>query len=211
MVMFLAHELVTCTTAVTLPRQLLADPSTQTRKPNLIKSRSAWGVAASLMLSLSVGITAAPHAAAVSSEYDQATYSSDGPPAGYNTGAAGWWYFNGGNLGGPPVGVEYFHATGDTWWIGDNDKDGKSVALRWKNYRNGSLYRQGVCVNSSGFGKWGHCNKDYYEDSTLRVQACLYDSDTGKYSDCVEKLSLQIGADDGIQSYTTPQTVFTDL
>ncbi|MFS8098096.1 hypothetical protein LFM09_13220 [Lentzea alba] len=56
---------------------------------------------------------------------------------------------------------------GDKWWVQDRKADGKSAIVEWANYRNGSLYRYGRCVNSHEAGSWASCNKNYYEDSTL--------------------------------------------
>lgn len=68
-----------------------------------------------------------------------------------------------------------FEASGDKWWVKDTAGDGASAEAFWQNYRNGSLYRTGVCRNSLGNGEWGVCNKNYYEDSGLRWAACVYD------------------------------------
>ena len=64
---------------------------------------------------------------------------------------------------------------GDRWWVRDNKQDEASALVRWTNYRNGSLYRTGDCINSHGAGTWAYCNKDYYEDSELFGRQCYWD------------------------------------
>lgn len=69
-----------------------------------------------------------------------------------------------------------FEAYGDKWWVKDTKKDGASATVAWADYVDGSLYRDGVCRNSLGAGKWGVCNKNYYEGSTLYFTAVTYDA-----------------------------------
>lgn len=99
-------------------------------------------------------------AAAVATEYNQAVAGT--PPSGLpcikTTGA-----------------TACFEAYGDKWWVKDTAADSASADAVWQNYRDGSLYRQGICRNSLGNGEWGVCNKNYYEDSGLRWAACVYD------------------------------------
>lgn len=87
--------------------------------------------------------------------------------------------------GDPPSGLECvsttgaracFEKQGDKWWVLDTAADSASADAVWQNYRNGSLHRQGICRNSLGNGKWGVCNKNYYEDSGVRWAACVYDA-----------------------------------
>ena len=74
---------------------------------------------------------------------------------------------------------------GDHWWVQDqNSNDHASAGVRWFNERNGSLYRKGYCITSLGKGKWGHCNKDYYENSTLSGYPCVWDRSSGESIDC---------------------------
>ncbi|MCP2249859.1 hypothetical protein [Lentzea aerocolonigenes] len=69
-----------------------------------------------------------------------------------------------------------YEKSGDHWWVQDQDSsDGASAGVLWQNIRNGSLYRQGWCMTSLGKGKWGQCNKDYYENSTLNGFPCKWD------------------------------------
>ncbi|MFB7496620.1 hypothetical protein ACFC09_18360 [Streptomyces sp. NPDC056161] len=96
-----------------------------------------------------------------------------------------------------------FQKYGDKWWVKDTDPDGHSATASWKNTLwNGSawiLYRQGSCVNKLGAGKWGVCNKDYYEQSSknyygypgssLAWQACIYDSTAGTWHGCSNEAS----------------------
>lgn len=74
---------------------------------------------------------------------------------------------------------------GDHWWVQDQNSDDKaSAGVFWQNYRNGSLYRQGLCVTSLGKGKWGHCNKNYYEGSQLYGMPCIWDRSAGNDATC---------------------------
>jgi hypothetical protein len=68
-----------------------------------------------------------------------------------------------------------FEKYGDKWYVKDTKSDGHSATASWINYlsdgRSWIPYRHGSCVNKSGAGKWGLCNKDYYEDSTTNRRA----------------------------------------
>lgn len=68
-----------------------------------------------------------------------------------------------------------YEAYGDRWWIQDQAADSASAVVYWENFRGGSLYRSGMCVNSLGNGKWGQCNKNYYENSVLNGFPCVWD------------------------------------
>jgi hypothetical protein len=68
---------------------------------------------------------------------------------------------------------------GDKWWVQDRKADHKSAVVEWANYRNGSLYRYGRCVNSHEAGSWATCNKNYYEDSSLRGLQGVWNRSTG--------------------------------
>jgi hypothetical protein len=74
----------------------------------------------------------------------------------------------------PAVEICYEKA-GDHWWVQDQDSDHASAGVLWQNFRNGSLYRQGWCITSLGKGKWGQCNKNYYEGSKLNGFPCIWD------------------------------------
>jgi hypothetical protein len=83
-----------------------------------------------------------------------------------------------------PVEICY-EKSGDHWWVQDQNSDDRaSAGVYWQNYRNGSLYRHGMCVTSLGKGKWGQCNKDYYEGSQLFGMACTWDRSAGNDADC---------------------------
>jgi hypothetical protein len=73
---------------------------------------------------------------------------------------------------------------GDILHVEDNSADGHSIALRWENYYQGSLYRQGACVESRMAGSSGLCNKDYHEGSRLAIKACLWESATNTQLRC---------------------------
>jgi hypothetical protein len=91
--------------------------------------------------------------------------------------------FNQAVAGSPPSGLPCIATTGaiacyqeygDRWWVKDTALDSASAEAVWENYRNGRLYRSGICRNSLGNGNWGVCNKNYYEDSTIWWRACVY-------------------------------------
>jgi hypothetical protein len=67
-----------------------------------------------------------------------------------------------------------FQANGDQLWVYDGKADGKSAVLVWENGA-----RKGACRNSSGSGKWAHCNKDFTEGSRIYFRGCVYDGDSG--------------------------------
>ncbi|MFD7656040.1 hypothetical protein ACFV4N_18885 [Actinosynnema sp. NPDC059797] len=101
--------------------------------------------------------------------------------------------FNEAVAGTPPAGLPCvsvtgaracFEADGDKWWVRDTAADSASAEARWDNYRNGSLYRSGICRNGLGNGTWGVCNKNYYEDSTLVYIACVFDASEGRLVRC---------------------------
>ncbi|MFE3019361.1 hypothetical protein [Streptomyces sp. NPDC059256] len=139
-------------------------------------------LAASLTAAFTLGVglvATAPQALAAGYETDRAVRTSANP----NYEAPGWW-FQGAGPTGHGGGVVAFQSNGDKWWVADTQRDGKSVAVRWKNFVNGSLYREGVCINSNSAPSWATCNKNYREDSTIWASTCLYDGDTGTYSEC---------------------------
>jgi hypothetical protein len=59
-----------------------------------------------------------------------------------------------------------------------------AVEICYENFRGGSLYRQGICVNSLGKGKWGHCNKNYAENSVLNGFPCIWNRSAGNDAVC---------------------------
>lgn len=80
-----------------------------------------------------------------------------------------------------------FEASGDKWWVQDTDEDHASAVAEWYNHRNGSLYRQGACRNTLGYGKWGVCNKDYYETSDIEARACVVNLSASSVVGCTGK------------------------
>ena len=84
-----------------------------------------------------------------------------------------------------------YQAYGDRWYVQDTRADGASAEAFWQNYRGGSLYREGICRNSLGNGKWGVCNKNYYENSFIRWAACVYNGSTGEVVRCSGWTSTQ--------------------
>ncbi|MET9451768.1 hypothetical protein [Streptomyces cinerochromogenes] len=98
-----------------------------------------------------------------------------------------------------------FERYGDVLWVKDTSADGHSATNSWDNYLadsggNWTLYRQGSCVNKLGSGKWGYCNKDFYENSSANAYggrgssvdyaACVYDSADGTWHGCSGSLSM---------------------
>lgn len=67
----------------------------------------------------------------------------------------------------------------DRWWVRDNAQDGMSALVQWWNYRDGSLYRRGRCINSHGAGTWASCDKDYAETSKLNGIQGAWDRSSG--------------------------------
>jgi hypothetical protein len=120
---------------------------------------------------------------------------------------AATYEWNTATAGSPPSGMRCvsmtgaeacFEKNGDRWWVRDTASDSHSATASWENdlfdgiqWR---LYRQGSCVNKLGYGRWGACNKDYYESgstnelggkgSQLDWQACVYDSADGSWHGC---------------------------
>ena len=76
-----------------------------------------------------------------------------------------------------------YEVSGDRWWVLDNKSDGKSAVVVWENYRNGSLYRTGMCVNSHSAGTWASCNKNYYEDSVVYGWQGVWNRSSGSNAD----------------------------
>ncbi|MEU2026272.1 hypothetical protein ABZ565_29585 [Streptomyces sp. NPDC016469] len=143
-----------------------------------MKARSAIGIFSSAMICVGVNFAVAPHASAVTFETDYAVKTSANP----NYTSSGWWYQGAAGVGGNEMSA--FQSYGDVWWLLDGLADGKSVAVKWWNMRNGKLIRQGVCINNHGSPSWAKCNKDFAEDSTLEAETCLYESSTKTYSKC---------------------------
>jgi hypothetical protein len=67
-----------------------------------------------------------------------------------------------------------FEKYGDKIWVLDTAPDGYRADGAWHNdLWNGSSwvdYRLGTCRNTLGSGRWGYCNKDFYEDDTLNAK-----------------------------------------
>ncbi|WP_051366337.1 hypothetical protein [Hamadaea tsunoensis] len=84
-----------------------------------------------------------------------------------------------------------YELAGDKWWVQDTANDSASAVADWRNYIGGTLYRQGKCINSLGHGKWGLCNKNYYETSGLTVRACVIDYSAGDYTVCSNFVEVQ--------------------
>jgi hypothetical protein len=85
---------------------------------------------------------------------------------------------------GPPRGAECHDITGarvcfvpdgDQWYVRDTDEDSASADAVWVNYRNGEIYRTGICRNALGEGKWGVCNKNYFEGSEINYYVRVFD------------------------------------
>ncbi|WP_158857912.1 hypothetical protein [Streptomyces sp. NRRL B-1347] len=145
-----------------------------------MRVRTASGAAGAVFFSLALGFASASPAAAVTYERNNATYHRGEDPR-YTS--SGWWWQGAGKFG-HAGGVGAFQADGDKFWIADTARDGYSVAIRWTNYRNGSPYREGVCVNKHGAGTWAYCGKDFYENSTLWVKTCTYRAKKKKFVEC---------------------------
>jgi len=82
------------------------------------------------------------------------------------------------------AGTGCFQSEGDIFDVEDNLADGHSVAVRWYNYYQGSLYRQGACVESRAAGSEGICNKNFHEGSTIVFKVCLWESATDTQLGC---------------------------
>lgn len=101
----------------------------------------------------------AASAAYYGSETDYAVASS-GPTVPYS---CNYWY-------GADV---CFKADGDLIYVFDPTVDGKSAVAHW---HYGSYARWGSCVNKLGGGKWGICNKNFAEGTTVYFQSAVYDN-----------------------------------
>ena len=120
---------------------------------------------------------------------------ADSYPSGGSTAAVAT-EFNRAVAGNPPSGLPCaavigaaacYQEAGDRWWVLDTRSDGASADAVWQNWRNGDLYRQGICRNSLGSGKWGVCNKNYYEDSFVRWGACVFDGSSNTIIRCSDE------------------------
>jgi hypothetical protein len=89
-------------------------------------------------------------------------------------------------------GIACFQRYGDKVWV--KHTGSTAAAASYENYLwDGgawSLYRWGYCYNSLAAGKWGYCNKDFYEDQTnpnaygskgsgVRLYVCLSSCSAG--------------------------------
>jgi len=78
-----------------------------------------------------------------------------------------------------------FTANGDIFTLFDGAADGHSIGLYWRNYAaDGSIYREGACVETRGVGTWGACNKNFIENSRLKIMVCTVESATKSKYDC---------------------------
>ena len=64
-----------------------------------------------------------------------------------------------------------FQPNGDYIWVKDIASDGHQAYGDWANDLRDVDglwwgYRDGRCTNSLGYGHWGYCSKDFYENST---------------------------------------------
>jgi hypothetical protein len=87
-----------------------------------------------------------------------------------------------------------FVTYGDHLWVRDAAPDGLVASVYWENRLwNGSswiLWRNGRCENHLGSGKWGGCNKDFYENGTnpngiggKGSEVCVWGEVTGDVGD----------------------------
>jgi hypothetical protein len=76
-----------------------------------------------------------------------------------------------------------FQPRGDTFWIKDDDSDGRSAIIVWEQYLGPGEYRKGWCRNMLGGGSWGYCNKELEELSQIEFWAVEYDADTKQWSE----------------------------
>jgi hypothetical protein len=132
-------------------------------------------------LALSCAALLTPMAASTASAVNafEWNYTSDG--ADFGTGDC--TSIAGGERGTGIAGC--FQPTGDKFWVHDYQSDGLSAALYWYNYDSaGNLYRHGACVENRGNGSMGWCNKNFREDSKIRIKLCFLDVPTGVYGDC---------------------------
>ncbi len=124
--------------------------------------------ATAVCLALVVGF-AAP-ASAADLEWNVAA-GNPGPPI---RSACAYWP---GTLTDPGYGC--FTADGDILTVNDNKSDGHSIGLYWRNYTaDGSIYREGACVETRGVGSWGTCNKNLPENTRVKLMACTVESST---------------------------------
>ena len=78
-----------------------------------------------------------------------------------------------------------FTADGDIFTVFDGASDGHSIGLYWRNYAaDGSVYRRGACVETRGVGTWGECNKNFIENTRLKLMVCTVESATKSQYEC---------------------------
>jgi hypothetical protein len=134
------------------------------------KALSAVGIGFAMVLATTVPASAAP---AIERDYAPATGSITNPTA---------CVYVEDNDFNPGTGC--FAAAGDILYAADGKSDGHSVALHWLNYRDGSLYREGYCIQTHGKDTGGRCNKNFVEGSSLWIRACTYESGTNREVFC---------------------------
>ncbi|MFF0745482.1 hypothetical protein ACFYVL_34290 [Streptomyces sp. NPDC004111] len=132
--------------------------------------RKTMTVAATLVGALAFGVAAAAPAAAAD-KWQHGTKISD-PNVPY-------WRC---------VGDSYvdvcFVPDGDRIYVHDAKADGASAVADWRNYKKWNdpgVYRTGQCVNSNGAGTWVVCNKNFYEDGSVVLNARTYDFGSSKW------------------------------
>lgn len=64
-----------------------------------------------------------------------------------------------------------FKQYGDVWYVRDEIVDGHSAVAIWEDWDGSEVYRQGLCRNPHGAFSWAKCNKNYWEDHTIRFSA----------------------------------------
>ncbi|WP_445046878.1 hypothetical protein [Streptomyces drozdowiczii] len=71
-----------------------------------------------------------------------------------------------------------FQHYGDTTWVADTEKDGRSAAVAvYTDYGRAEF----VCINYYGANTWATCKKDYWEKGNVRLLVLRYDYETKKF------------------------------
>lgn len=79
---------------------------------------------------------------------------------------------------------------GDIWWVEDRAADGHSAAAYWQVLdTDGSVDRQGYCVETRGNGRHGNCNKNYPENRRIRFKMCTVEWGTKSAYQCYSEWS----------------------
>jgi hypothetical protein len=70
----------------------------------------------------------------------------------------------------------------DLIWVLNLDTPYNANVYWWNYYpTDGTVYRQGRCVNTMADGVWGYCNKNMHENSKVSFRAC---DDSTQYRIC---------------------------